>query len=97
MSSSMTGSLLLHVGFVDVRSFRSRNIRRILAGLLPSHGPTSQGKLDEAKGDYQQALDGYNTKKLYERNPDVVATRELKHRPTGWKSKHNHPGRAPLI
>jgi hypothetical protein len=72
----MTGSLLLHVGFVDVRSFRSRNIRRILAGLLPSHGPTSQGKLDEAKGDYQQALDGYNTKKLYERNPDVVATRD---------------------
>jgi multidrug resistance efflux pump len=39
---------------------------------------TSQGKLDEAKGDYQQALDEYNTKKkLYERNPDVVATREL--------------------
>jgi hypothetical protein len=67
------------VGFVDVRSFRSRNIRRILAGLLPSHGSdvqTSQGKLDEAKGDYQQALDGYNTKKLYERNPDVVATRD---------------------
>ena len=39
---------------------------------------TSQGKLDEAKSDYQQALDEYNTKKkLYERNPDVVATREL--------------------
>jgi multidrug resistance efflux pump len=39
---------------------------------------TSQGKLDEAKGDYQQALDEYETKKkLYERNPDVVATREL--------------------
>ena len=39
---------------------------------------TSQGKLDEAKGDYQQALDEYNTKKkLYERNPDIVATREL--------------------
>jgi multidrug resistance efflux pump len=39
---------------------------------------TSQGKLDESKGDYQQALDEYNTKKkLYERNPDVVATREL--------------------
>jgi multidrug resistance efflux pump len=39
---------------------------------------TSQGKLDEAKGNYQQALDEYNTKKkLYERNPDVVATREL--------------------
>jgi multidrug resistance efflux pump len=39
---------------------------------------TSQGKLDAAKGDYQQALDEYNTKKkLYERNPDVVATREL--------------------
>ena len=40
---------------------------------------TSQGKLDEAKGDYQQALDEYNTKKkLYERNPDVVATRETR-------------------
>jgi multidrug resistance efflux pump len=39
---------------------------------------TSQGKLDEAKGSYQQALDEYNTKKtLYQRNPDVVATREL--------------------
>src|SRR4029077_19062164 len=39
---------------------------------------TSQGKLDEAKNDYQQALDELNTKqKLYERNPDVVATREL--------------------
>ena len=39
---------------------------------------TSQGKLDEAKSDYQQALDEYNTKKkLYERNPDIVATREL--------------------
>jgi multidrug resistance efflux pump len=39
---------------------------------------TSQGKLDEAKSDYQQALDELNTKqKLYERNPDVVATREL--------------------
>jgi multidrug resistance efflux pump len=39
---------------------------------------TSKGKLEEAKGDYQQALDEYNTKKkLYERNPDVVATREL--------------------
>ncbi len=39
---------------------------------------TSQGKLSEAKSDYQQALDEYNTKKtLYQRNPDVVATREL--------------------
>jgi len=39
---------------------------------------TSQGKLDEAKSDYQQALDEYNTKQtLYQRNPDVVATREL--------------------
>jgi multidrug resistance efflux pump len=39
---------------------------------------TSKGKLEEAKGDYQQALDEYNTKKkLYERNPDIVATREL--------------------
>ena len=39
---------------------------------------SSQGKLDEAKSDYQQALDELNTKqKLYERNPDVVATREL--------------------
>ncbi len=39
---------------------------------------TSQGKLDEAKSDYQQALDEYNTKKkLYDRNPDVVTTREL--------------------
>jgi multidrug resistance efflux pump len=39
---------------------------------------TSQGKLDEARSDYQQALDEYDTKKkLYERNPDVVATREL--------------------
>jgi multidrug resistance efflux pump len=39
---------------------------------------TSLGKLDETKSDYQQALDEYNTKKkLYERNPDVVATREL--------------------
>ena len=38
----------------------------------------SQGKLDEAKSDYQQALDEYNTKKkLYDRNPDVVTTREL--------------------
>ena len=39
---------------------------------------TSEGKLDEAKGNYQQAVDEYETKKkLYERNPDVVATREL--------------------
>jgi multidrug resistance efflux pump len=39
---------------------------------------TSQGKLDEAIGNYQQAADEYATKKkLYERNPDVVATREL--------------------
>ena len=39
---------------------------------------TSQGKVDEAKGSYQQAVDEYNTKKtLYQRNPDVVATREL--------------------
>jgi multidrug resistance efflux pump len=38
----------------------------------------SQGKLDEAKSDYQQALDEYNTKKaLYDRNPNVVTTREL--------------------
>src|SRR4051812_35034810 len=30
---------------------------------------TSKGKLDEVKGDYQQALDEYNTKKtLYQRN-----------------------------
>ena len=39
---------------------------------------TSEGKLNEAKGDYQQAVDEYETKKkLYERNPDVVARREL--------------------
>jgi multidrug resistance efflux pump len=39
---------------------------------------TSLAKLDEAKGDLQQANDEYQTKKkLYERNPDVVATREL--------------------
>ncbi len=39
---------------------------------------TSQGKVDEAKGDYQQALDELETKKkLYARNPDVVATREI--------------------
>ncbi len=39
---------------------------------------TSAGKLDEAKGAYQQAVEEYQTKKkLYERNPDVVATREL--------------------
>jgi multidrug resistance efflux pump len=39
---------------------------------------TSQGKLNEAKGDYQQALDELSTKKkLYERNPDVVATRDI--------------------
>jgi multidrug resistance efflux pump len=39
---------------------------------------TSEGKLNEAKGDYQQAVDEYETKKkLYERNPDVVAKREL--------------------
>ena len=39
---------------------------------------TSEGKLDEAKGNYQQAVDEYETKKkLYERNPDIVATREL--------------------
>src|SRR6516225_1646223 len=39
---------------------------------------TSEGKLDEAKGNYQQAVDEYETKKkLYERNPDVVARREL--------------------
>ena len=39
---------------------------------------TSQGKLDEAKGNYQQAVDEFETKKkLYERNPDVVAKREL--------------------
>jgi multidrug resistance efflux pump len=39
---------------------------------------TSQGKLDEAKGDYQQALDELQTKqKLYERNPDVVARRDI--------------------
>jgi multidrug resistance efflux pump len=39
---------------------------------------TSQGKLDEAKGNYQQALDELQTKqKLYERNPDVVAKRDI--------------------
>jgi len=39
---------------------------------------TSEGKLNEAKSDYQQAVDEYETKnKLYERNPDVVAKREL--------------------
>jgi multidrug resistance efflux pump len=39
---------------------------------------TSEGKLAEAKGAYQQAVDEYETKKkLYERNPDVVARREL--------------------
>jgi multidrug resistance efflux pump len=39
---------------------------------------TSEGKLSEAKGNYQQALEEYEVKKkLYERNPDVVATREL--------------------
>jgi multidrug resistance efflux pump len=39
---------------------------------------TSKGKLEEAKSDYKQALDEYNTKQtLYQRNPDVVATREL--------------------
>ncbi len=39
---------------------------------------TSQGKLDEAKGDLKQAQDELDTKqKLYARNPDVVATREI--------------------
>jgi multidrug resistance efflux pump len=39
---------------------------------------TSEGKLNEAKGDYQQALDELDTKKkLYARNPDIVATREI--------------------
>jgi len=39
---------------------------------------TNEGKLAEAKGAYQQAVDEYETKKkLYERNPDVVARREL--------------------
>jgi multidrug resistance efflux pump len=39
---------------------------------------TSQGKLDQAKGDLRQAMDELDTKKkLYARNPDVVATREI--------------------
>jgi multidrug resistance efflux pump len=39
---------------------------------------TSQGKLDAAKGDLKQAQDELDTKtKLYQRNPDVVATREI--------------------
>ena len=39
---------------------------------------TSEGKLNETKGAYKQAVDEYETKKkLYERNPDVVARREL--------------------
>jgi multidrug resistance efflux pump len=39
---------------------------------------TSEGKLDEAKGDYQQASDELRTKTLLQqRNPDVVAAREI--------------------
>jgi multidrug resistance efflux pump len=63
----------------DIETARARVVE-VEAGMITAKADvlTSQGKLDEAKGDYQQALDEYNTKKkLYERNPDVVATREL--------------------
>src|SRR4051794_3360621 len=39
---------------------------------------TSEGKLDEANGSYQQALDEYNTKiELNKRNSDIVARRDI--------------------
>jgi multidrug resistance efflux pump len=63
----------------EIETARAR-IAEVEAGMATAKADvlTSQGKLDEAKGDYQQVLDEYNTKKkLYERNPDVVATREL--------------------
>ena len=63
----------------DIETARAR-IAEVDAAVITAKADvlTSQGKLDEAKSDYQQALDEYNTKKkLYERNPDIVATREL--------------------
>jgi multidrug resistance efflux pump len=63
----------------DIETARAR-IAEVDAAMVTARADilTSQGKLDEAKSDHQQALDEYNTKKkLYERNPDVVATREL--------------------
>ena len=62
-----------------IETARAR-IAEVEAGMVTAKADilTSQGKLDEAKGDYQQALDELNTKtKLYERNPDVVATRDI--------------------
>ena len=63
----------------DVETARAR-IAEVDAAMITAKADilTSQGKLDEAKSDYQQALDELNTKqKLFERNPDVVARREL--------------------
>jgi multidrug resistance efflux pump len=63
----------------DIETGRAR-IAEVDAALVTAKADvlTSQGKLDEAKGDLQQATDELNTKqKLYERNPDIVATREL--------------------
>jgi multidrug resistance efflux pump len=62
-----------------IETARAR-IAEVDAGMVTAKADilTSQGKLDEAKGDYQQALDELNTKtKLYERNPDVVARRDI--------------------
>jgi multidrug resistance efflux pump len=62
-----------------IETARAR-IAEVDAGMVTARADilTSQGKLDEAKGDYQQALDELNTKtKLFERNPDVVARREI--------------------
>jgi multidrug resistance efflux pump len=63
----------------DIESARARVVEvEANMGTAKADVLTSQGKLDEAKSDYQQALDEYNTKKtLYDRNPNVVTTREL--------------------